>query len=311
MLALILLFIVGVILLILGAESFVRGGSGLAIRFHIPEYAIGATIVAIGTSLPEVFTSSYASFKGVADVALGNVLGSNVFNVALILGISCALYPMSFKRDIFTLDAPAFLISVILLFLLSFDGTLSRPEGILFLVLFIVYLVRLLREREIPGEGLVRLAPARFGLSVLILIFAVFALYFGSRWTVEGAVGIARRIGISEWVIAASAVAAGTSLPEFSTTIIAVIRGRRTLAVGNIIGSNVTNIYLVLGTAALVSPLKVSRIALNFDIPFVFLLSLVLVFMVSGKRISRESGISLVIAFVGYMWAIIHVHRFP
>jgi len=311
MVTLILLFCAGVILLIAGAEAFVRGGSGLALRFHIPEYAIGATIVAIGTSLPEAFTSGYASWRGTSEVALGNVLGSNVFNVALVLGLSCAFYPVSFKRDIFTLDAPAFLISVILLFLLTFDGTLSRPEGLLFLILFIAYLVRLLREREVPEKGLIRIAPQSLTASIFFLIFAIFALYFGSKWTVDGAVGIARKIGISEWVIAASAVAAGTSLPEFSTTVIAAVRGRRAMAVGNVIGSNVTNIYLVLGIASLVSPLKVSKLALNFDIPFVFLLSLILVFMVSGRRISRESGISLVAAFVGYLWAIIHVHRFP
>ncbi len=305
------LFLLGLLLLIAGAEGFVRGGSGIALRFHIPEYAIGATVVAVGTSLPEVFTSGYASFKGTPDVALGNVLGSNVFNVALVLGLSCALFTVRFKRDIFTLDAPSFLVSIILLFLLAFDGFLSRPEGFLFLILYVVYVIRLLKEREVPEEGLIRIAPQSLLISFVFLIFAIVSLFIGSRLTVNGAVMIAREVGISEWVIAASAVAAGTSLPEFSTTVVAAIRGRRALAVGNVIGSNVTNIYLVLGVAAMISPLKVSKLALHFDIPFVFLLSLVLIFMVSGKRITRESGISLLAAFLGYLWAILKVHKIP
>ena len=294
--------------MILGAEGFIRGGSGIAKRFNIPEYVIGATIVAIGTSLPEVISSSYAAWRGFSDISVGNVVGSNFFNMAMILGFIALVVPITVKRNIFQKDVPVFLASVFILFLISFDTIISRVEGIILLILFAGYLMWIISEKEVPEEEFVKLAPKSLWIAVLYLIAASLFLYIGSRLAIDGAVILGERLNISRWIIGVIIVAFGTSLPEFTTSIVAAIRGRRDISVGNILGSNITNVLLVIGTASTVRPLSVSKTTIQFDIPVVILTSLVLSFMINDKKITRLSGLVLLSIFILYIRAVIGIY---
>ena len=298
----------GFILMILGAEGFIRGGSGIAKRFNIPEYVIGATVVAIGTSLPEVISSSYAAWRGFSDISVGNVVGSNFFNMAMILGFIALVVPITVKRNIFQKDVPVFLASVFILFLTSFDTMISRVEGIILLILFAGYLMWIISEKEVPEEEFVKLAPKSLWIAVLYLIAASLFLYVGSRLAIDGAVILGERLNISRWIIGVIIVAFGTSLPEFTTSIVAAIRGRRDISVGNILGSNITNVLLVIGTASTVRPLSVSKTTIQFDIPVVILTSLVLSFMINDKKITRLSGLVLLSIFILYIRAVIGIY---
>ena len=298
----------GFILMILGAEGFIRGGSGIAKRFNIPEYVIGATVVAIGTSLPEVISSSYAAWRGFSDISVGNVVGSNFFNMAMILGFIALVVPITVKRNIFQKDVPVFLASVFILFLISFDTIISRVEGIILLILFAGYLMWIISEKEVPEEEFVKLAPKSLWIAVLYLIAASLFLYIGSRLAIDGAVILGERLNISRWIIGVIIVAFGTSLPEFTTSIVAAFRGRRDISVGNILGSNITNVLLVIGTASTVRPLSVSKTTIQFDIPVVILTSLVLSFMINDKKITRLSGLVLLSIFILYIRAVIGIY---
>lgn len=294
--------------MILGAEGFIRGGSGIAKRFNIPEYVIGATVVAIGTSLPEVISSSYAAWRGFSDISVGNVVGSNFFNMAMILGFIALVVPITVKRNIFQKDVPVFLASVFILFLISFDTIISRVEGIILLILFAGYLMWIISEKEVPEEEFVKLAPKSLWIAVLYLIAASLFLYIGSRLAIDGAVILGEKLNISRWIIGVIIVAFGTSLPEFTTSIVAAIRGRRDISVGNILGSNITNVLLVIGTASTVRPLSVSKTTIQFDIPVVILTSLVLSFMINDKKITRLSGLVLLSIFILYIRAVIGIY---
>jgi len=298
----------GFILMILGAEGFIRGGSGIAKKFNIPEYVIGATVVAIGTSLPEVISSSYAAWRGFSDISVGNVVGSNFFNMAMILGFIALVVPITVKRNIFQKDVPVFLASVFILFLTSFDTMISRVEGIILLILFAGYLMWIISEKEVPEEEFVKLAPKSLWIAVLYLIAASLFLYVGSRLAIDGAVILGERLNISRWVIGVIIVAFGTSLPEFTTSIVAAFRGRRDISVGNILGSNITNVLLVIGTASTVRPLSVSKTTIQFDIPVVILTSLVLSFMINDKKITRLSGLVLLSIFILYIRVVIGIY---
>ena len=294
--------------MILGAEGFIRGGSGIAKRFNIPEYVIGATVVAIGTSLPEVISSSYAAWRGFSDISVGNVVGSNFFNMAMILGFIALVVPITVKRNIFQKDVPVFLASVFILFLISFDTMISRVEGIILLILFAGYLMWIISEKEVPEEEFAKLAPKSLWIAVLYLIAASLFLYIGSRLAIEGAVILGERLNISRWIIGVIIVAFGTSLPEFTTSIVAAFRGRRDISVGNILGSNITNVLLVIGTASTVRPLSVSRTTIQFDIPVVIFTSLVFSFMINDKKITRLSGLVLLSIFILYIRAVIGMY---
>jgi len=305
----VLLLLLGFALILLGAEGFIRGGSGLAKFFHIPEFVIGATVVAFGTSLPELVTSTYAAFKGIPVISLSNIVGSNIFNITLVLGLSAMVRPLLTRRDVFRRDAPTFLFAVVLLFLLGLDGSITSFDGFLFLALFVSFLYWLLREKEEADREFLEMAPSSKFKVFLYIIFGIVSLWLGSKMAVDNAVVIARELGVSEWIIGATVVAAGTSLPEFATSFVAFLRGRGALAVGNVIGSNVINILLVVGVASVIIPLPVSRDVLLFDFPFLFFISLILIFMINDQELSRESGFSLFVAYIAYVFMLIKLHR--
>ncbi len=306
----IFLLIFSMILLYAGASAFVRGGTSISRLFHIPQYAIGATVVALGTSLPELVTSSYASYKGKPQISVSNVIGSNIVNIGLVLGSTALLFTLVSKRDIFKRDIPPFLSSLVLLFVVMFDGRISRLDGIFLLISFIAYTVWLLHEKDTGLiEDVSTLPNYSLPVALLFLTGGIIFLYFGGKYLVTSSVTIAKSLHISQWVIGATVAAFGTSAPEFFVSIVAMLHGSNELAIGNVIGSNITNILLVLGTASVISGLKVSSVSIYFDFSFLFLLSLLIAFMVSDRKIGKESGLMLLILLTTYIITIVHLHK--
>ncbi len=304
------LFVAGLGLLIAGAELLVRGASRLAALLGISPLAIGLTVVALGTSAPEIAVSLRSALTGQADLALGNVVGSNIFNVLFILGLSALITPLVVAVQLVRLDVPFMIVVSALLFLCGLGGAVTRLEGILFLVVLAGYILFMLRKskQEAPSlqdEG-PHFAPPRPGtLPRAVLVNSLFVLgglailVLGARWLVDGAVSFAEAMGVSKMVIGLTIVAAGTSLPEVATSVMAGIRGQRDIAVGNVVGSNIFNILGVLGVTAAVSPggVAVSTSALHFDIPIMFAVAVAcLPVFFTGCRINRWEGV----LFLGY-----------
>jgi cation:H+ antiporter len=295
-------FILGLVLLVAGAEALVRGASKLAAAAGISPLVIGLTVVAYGTSAPEMAVSVQSALAGQADIALGNVVGSNIFNVLFILGLSAMITPLVVSRQLIKLDVPIMIGVAFLLALLALDGNVSRIEGALLFaggVTYTVFIIRQSRKEKKPaqdeyekeyghakskGHWLVNLGLIIIGLGLLVL---------GSRWLVNGAIAIAQKLGVSELIIGLTIIAAGTSLPEVATSIIASIRGERDIAVGNVVGSNIFNILSVLGLTALAAPsgVNVSSAALRFDIPVMLAVAVAcLPIFFSGNLIARWEG---------------------
>ncbi len=302
----------GIVLLVAGAEAFVRGASRLAAAIGISPLVIGLTVVAFGTSAPEVAVSVQSAFSGAADLALGNVVGSNIFNILLILGLSAVVAPLVVDHQLIRLDVPVMVGVSFLLLLLALDGSISRVDGLLFAsgaIGYTSYLVLQSRRAgralaaEYEGEFSVPLHP-RGGhlLSAALIVSGLAFLVIGSRALVSAAVTIAQSFGVSELVIGLTIVAAGTSLPEVATSLIATIRGERDIAVGNVIGSNIFNILLVLGVSSIIAPggIPVAAAALRFDIPVMLAVAVAcLPIFFSGNRIDRWEGM----LFLGYYFA--------
>jgi cation:H+ antiporter len=310
-----ILFIVGIVILIVGAEALVRGASGLATMMGISPLVIGLTVVAFGTSAPELAVSVQSAFSGQPDIALGNVVGSNILNVLLILGVSAAITPLVVSKQLVRLDVPIMIGVSILGMLLGLDNKISRWDGVLLFSLVVIYttfLVRLSRKEtqmlsnrhEIDGvsspkeksggSGFVNAGFIVGGLAMLIL---------GSRWLVNGAVVIAHMMGVSELVIGLTVVAIGTSLPEVATSVVASLRGQRDIAVGNVVGSNIFNVLTVLGVASMVSPqgINVSAAVLSFDMPIMIAVAIAcLPIFFTGHIIARWEGFLFLGYYVAY-----------
>ncbi len=298
-------FSIGLVLLLVGAEALVRGASRLAASLGIPALIIGLTVVAFGTSAPELAVSLGAALSGTggADVAVGNVVGSSIFNVLVILGLSAAIAPLAIDQRLVRVDVPLVLaVSAAVLFL-ALDGHLGRGEGLLLFAGILIYtglaIVSGRREsaavREEYDEAFGQ--PARgtrsMLLNLLLIVLGLGMLLLGSRWLVEGAVSIARVLGVSELVIGLTIVAAGTSLPELATSVLASLRGERDIAAGNVIGSNLFNLLCVLGATAAIAPggLSVSSSVLTFDLPVMLASAAAcLPIFFAGYRISRWNG---------------------
>jgi cation:H+ antiporter len=304
------------VFLVLGAEFLVRGASRTAAALGISPLIIGLTVVAYGTSMPEMAVSTIAGLTGAEDISVGNVVGSNIFNILLILGISALITPLVVSEQLIRLDVPLMVIVSIAVFLLGMDGRISRLDGMLLtasIALYTLSLIAINRRQQrtklqedigkdspkgLSGWGfwLLNLAQVIGGLSLLI---------FGSQLLVTGAVSIARHFGISELVIGLTIVAAGTSLPELATSVVASMRGERDIAVGNIVGSNIFNLLAVLGVSAAVSArgIGVSQAALSFDFPVMLAVSvLCLPIFFTGSKIDRREGFVFLALYLAYLW---------
>ena len=314
----ILLLIAGGGLLLVGAEALVRGASKLAALLGISPLIIGLTIVAYGTSAPEMAVSVQSSLAGQGDIALGNVIGSNIFNVLVILGLSSLVAPLPVAQQLIKLDVPIMVgISALLLFF-SFDHLLQPSDGVILFIggivytLFLIYQSRKETNAEVQSEYDREYGPATVGRTAWVINLALMgvglvALVGGSRMFVSGAVSIAQALGVSQLVIGLTIVAAGTSLPELATSAVATFRGERDIAVGNVVGSNIFNILSVLGVTAVASGVGISipNSVLYFDLPVMVAVALAcLPIFLTGNVISRWEGVlfsGYYVAYVAYL----------
>jgi cation:H+ antiporter len=304
-----LLFVLGLALLVLGAELLVRGAARLAVVAGISPLVIGLTVVAFGTGAPELAVTVTATARGEPDLALGNVVGSNIANVLLILGLSALVTPLLVSRRVVRLDMPILILASVVVLVLALDGVIGRTQGGALLAAGIAYTILLIRHarRTSPREPREPWAPKRrrrrAALDVAWTVGGLVLLVVGSRWLVEAAREIAVALGISQLAIGLTVVAIGTSLPELATSVVAGIRGQRDIAVGNIIGSNLFNLLIVLGVAASISPqgIAASPIALAFDMPIMLAATIAcLPIFFTGRIMTRWEGLLFLAYFVGY-----------
>ncbi len=306
----VVLFVAGLGLLVLGAEWLVRGASRLAAALGISPLVIGLTVVAFGTSAPEVAVSVKSAWAGQPDLALGNVVGSNIFNVLLILGASAVVTPLLVSSQLIRLDVPVMIGLSVLTLLLAGDGSIGRLDGAILFAGAVAYTAFQIRQsrREsaaIRDEYAQEYGPRRTSTAAnLSFIGAGLALLvLGSRWLVNGAVAFAQALGVSELVIGLTVVAAGTSLPEVATSILAAFRGERDIAVGNVVGSNIFNLLAVLGLAGLVAPsgLPAPAALLRFDLPVMVAVAIAcLPIFASGATIARWEGALFLFYYAAY-----------
>ena len=318
-------FVVGMVALVVGAELLVRGAAHLAAAVGVSPLVIGLTVVAYGTSSPELAVSIQASWLGQADLALGNVVGSNILNVLLILGASAVIIPLTVARQLLRLDVPLMIVLSVLTLLFGLDGRIGRLDGAIFVVILVVYTVFLIRQsrREVAAEraaeqaanpaGAAAVGSHGFGVilcDLALIVGGLGLLILGSRWLVQGAVSLATAWGVSELLIGLTVVAIGTSLPEVATTLAAALRGQRDIAVGNVVGSCTFNIISVLGLSSLVSRtgIPVSAQALQFDIPVMIgVAAACLPVFYTGGTVSRWEGALFLGYYVAYtVYLVLH-----
>jgi len=307
------LFAIGFVFLIKGANFLVDGATSVARSLNVSDLVIGLTVVAFGTSTPELFVNIIASFKGNTDIAIGNVLGSNIANVFLILGISSVIYPLAVTRGTVWKEIPFSLLAAIVLLFAANDqvldragaSILTRTEGLIFLCFFIIFIYYTFSIAA-RVEGLEAHVPAKhigWLRSLLYITGGLAGLTIGGKWIVDGAIALASKLGMSESLIGLTIVAVGTSLPELATSAVAAYKKNVEIAVGNVVGSNIFNIFFVLGISATIKPLPFQR-KNNIDLGVVILASLMLFFfMFTGKRrsLDRWEGIVCLLLYFGYV----------
>lgn len=307
----ILFLIVGLILILIGASALTDGSASIAKRFNISGLVIGLTIVAFGTSAPELTVSIISALKGSADIAIGNVVGSNIFNTLVIVGCTALVVPITVGRGTVSKEIPLCILAALVLFICSNDillngispNIISRSDGLLLLCFFLIFLrytFAIARNTDASEDQPVKEFP--IWRSTLYILVGLGALIGGGQLFVDGASGIARSLGVSESVIGLTLVAGGTSLPELATSIVAALKKNPGMAIGNAIGSNLFNIFFVLGCSATISPLRLGGIT-NLDL-IVLILSSILLWLVAlflkKRTITRIEGAIMVICYVAY-----------
>ena len=310
------ILLAGLLLILFGANWLVDGSSSIAKRFGISEFVIGLTIVGIGTSTPEMVVSFMSSFQGKADMAIGNIVGSNIFNTLMILGVTALISPLAITKSNLKRDIPLNIIVTVMLILLGMNLTifgkgqdqLSRIDGAILLALFAGYLWTSFKsvqgDSEEGGEGI---KEYKNGVSVLMIIAGLAGLIVGGRLFVNSATELAKMFGVSDKFIAITIMAAGTSMPELATCVVAALKGRGQLALGNVLGSNIANILLILGGAALINPLSFGGMT-YVDLGIILIGALVILasaFMFKKKELDRYEGAIFVLMEIGYMWYLI------
>lgn len=311
----ILILIAGLLLILFGANYLVDGASSIAKRFGLSEFIIGVTIVGIGTSAPEMVVSFISAFQGKAEMAIGNIVGSNIFNTAMILGITAIISPLIITKSNLKKDIPLNILVTVLLIVLGLNFTftglgkdqLSRIDGIILLGIFAWYLWSSFRSDSADDEEESEIKNYSIGLSVLMIVGGLAGLICGGKLFVNAATEIAKIFGVSDKFIAITVMAAGTSMPELATCVVAALKGRGQLALGNILGSNISNILLILGGSALISPLSFTGMSV-VDLGMVLTCSVFILasaYLFKKKKLDRFEGIILLLLEAGYMWYLI------
>ena len=311
-----LILAAGLVLILLGANYLVEGSSAIARKFGISEFIIGLTIVGIGTSSPEMVVSFLASLQGKADMAIGNIIGSNIFNTLLILGVTALISPLTITKSNIKKDIPMNIFATILLIVFGLHATLfglgtdtlSRYDGAILLAVFIWYLVSSFRNKssiEEDGQEIIKDSP--FWLTFIMIAGGLAGLIIGGRLFVNSASELARIFGVSDKFIAITVMAGGTSMPELATCVVAALKGKGQLALGNILGSNISNILLILGGSALINPLSFSGIT-AVDVSTLLasaLFILLSAWMFKKKKLDRIEGAILLLGEAAYLWYLI------
>lgn len=312
----IFILLAGLLLILFGANWLVDGSSSIAKRFGISEFVIGLTIVGIGTSTPEMVVSFLSSFQGKADMAIGNIVGSNIFNTMMILGVTALIAPLAITKSNLKKDIPLNIIVTLLLIILGMNFTLfgkgedqlSRLDGVILLGVFAWYIWSSFRsdnaDPEEDGDGI---KEYKTGISVLLIVAGLAGLIIGGRLFVNSATELAKMFGVSDKFIAITVMAAGTSMPELATCVVAALKGRGQLALGNVLGSNISNVLLILGGAALINPLSFSGMT-YVDLGAVLLSVLFILgsaYLFKKKQLDRFEGAILLLMEAAYMWYLI------
>ncbi|MCB9666207.1 MAG: calcium/sodium antiporter [Alphaproteobacteria bacterium] len=298
-------FVAGLALLLGGAELLVRGGGRIALALRVPIIVVALTIVAFGTSMPEISVSVTAAVKGSGDMALGNVIGSNIANIALVLGAATVIMPIHVGRELMRREVPTLVLMQVSLPLMLLDGLLGRVDGLILLVMGLVYTLVLLRDalagRASPDTDEVE-EGGDYLTNIALLVLGVALLLAGGQFFVDGASGIARALGLDERVIGLTVVALGTSAPELVTGTMAAYRGENDMAVGNSLGSNILNVALALAVSAMVQPIPLHQSGTWVDLGVAFLVTVLLIPMIlRGRVISRVEGGLLITLYVVYV----------
>ncbi|MDP1697565.1 MAG: calcium/sodium antiporter [Xanthomonadaceae bacterium] len=301
-------FALGLLLLVLGADSFVRGASGLAIRFGISPFVVGLVLVGLGTSAPELSVNLTAAFAGRYEIAIGNVVGSNIANIGLILGVSALIAPLAVNARLIRIEVPLLIAVSVGLWLLSLDGLIGRIDAVILLIGLAGLLVLIARDSKLEStqvqDELTEAASTQTGLklNLIRLVAGLALLLYGSQQMVDAAVKLATLWGMSELLIGLTIVAIGTSLPELAASAMAAWRGHSDIALGNVVGSNLFNILLILGATAAIHPLSVGHSSLRIDLPLMIGFALLLYPIVrSGRVVSRNEAMLLLLAYAGFL----------
>ena len=322
------LIIIGVVLVIWGADRLTEGASSLARGMRVPEIVIGLTIVAAGTSAPELFVSLVSALKGTSDLAVGNVIGSNVFNTLLIVGCSAAVAPIAVAPNTVKKDIPFAIVASLLFFILCFDdmssphlwgNEISRQDGLILLVGFLAFMFYTFRMAINSGE--LKLREEELGVepvkeprdyshlwqNLAWIVIGLACLIGGSNLFVDAATYVAHRFGIRQSIVGLTIVAGGTSLPELATSVVAAYKGRSAIAIGNVIGSNVFNILLIIGVTAVIHPMRIMGITIVDLMTMLISIGLMWLFAITKYYVSRREGWLLILSFVAYMGWLIYL----
>ncbi len=309
----------GLVLLFIGGEVLLRGAVGLSLRFGLSPLLIGLTVVAFATSMPELVVTLTAGLQGATDIGVGNVVGSNIANILLILGLAALLYPIAKEPKRILRDVVAMVAATAVFVALAFTERMGFIQGVIMIALLVGYLVASYRAELKGGNdtdtGMEAIeeagaAPRSAWVALALVVGGIVGLAAGSELLVRGALVIARAAGVSETVIGLTLVAFGTSLPELATAIVAALRGHTEVALGNVLGSNIFNILLILGTLFIITPVTVAPEILNYDIWILAGATLIAVpIMLVGKRIGRVAGAAFVILYVAFIWFQFDPHK--
>lgn len=298
--------VAGAVLVLWGADKMTDGAVAVAERMGIPQIIIGLTIVAMGTSMPEFCVSLVSALRGTADLAVGNVVGSNVFNAMLIVGVAAAVAPITILQSTVRRDIPFALLASALLVAMCYDGTISRLDAAILFALFVVFMAfTIMGAKNSAPDSSAKKKGYTMLRSLLLVAIGLACLIFGSNLFVEGARSVATSLGVSEAVVGLTIVAMGTSLPELATSVVAARKGNSGIAIGNVLGSNVFNILFILGTTGLISPMTISGITVLDLSMLIVSMGLLYLFSFTKLTISRWEGWVLTLIFCGYIWWII------
>lgn len=305
----------GLVGLFIGGEWLIRSSSRLATSLGIPALVVGVTVVALGTSMPELVVSLSAALGGSSDIAIGSVVGSNIANIGLILGLAGVLAPLSIDTSLIRREIPVMVGVSLMVFLMAIDGVIARMEGLLLVGGYIVFAVILYRSGiqdaptesspEIPAEvNAIQGRPSRIerAREFAAIIGSLLILIVGAQFTVNGATNVARAVGIDELVIGLTLVAVGTSLPEIATAVVATLRGHSDLAAGNAIGSNIANMLVIVGLTSIVNPINVPSSLLNFELPAMIFFAIALIPFILNRVLSRWQAALLMAAYAAFIF---------